>query len=249
MQYPDWWEHARPGILDVSKGFPDLLQGILEGITPHKLIGKNPYLFRAKAPAEADQLANDLIEAFLSSSEETCFGKILEDIAIVVCKHAKGGWKSGIQGIDLEYDDDSGRSIIQIKSGINWGNSSQRKKLAQDFKDAATRLRQGAVRNVRAVEGVCYGPSRCDDRGTYYRIVGDAFWEDISEWEDAGRAVLHMIGKQAKGGTIELEDARVAARENVLEYFERAGVADKSGVIDWNALYDIINTSAGRRPK
>ncbi len=43
---------------------------------------KNPYLFRAKNITTANQLASALLEAHLSSSEETHFGSFLEEIAI-----------------------------------------------------------------------------------------------------------------------------------------------------------------------
>lgn len=41
-----------------------------------------------------------VIDAYLSSSEETIFGNILEDIAIIICSKAKQGYKSGIANID-----------------------------------------------------------------------------------------------------------------------------------------------------
>ena len=68
-----------------------------------------------------------VIGAYLSSSEETIFGGVLEKIAILICKHAKGGRKSSAEGIDLEYESNGERTIMQIKSGTNWGNSSQHK--------------------------------------------------------------------------------------------------------------------------
>lgn len=46
-----------------------------------------------------------IVDAFLSSSEETMFGNVLEGIAIDICSHAKGGRKSSTESIDLEYDE------------------------------------------------------------------------------------------------------------------------------------------------
>jgi len=47
-----------------------------------------------------------------------------------------GGRKSGITNIDLEFDTDGKRNIVTIKSGPNWGNSSQIAKTVADFKTA-----------------------------------------------------------------------------------------------------------------
>jgi len=43
----------------------------------------------------------------------------LEGLAIYIAKMTYGGWKSGITGIDLEFDKDEKRYIVDIKSGPN----------------------------------------------------------------------------------------------------------------------------------
>jgi len=51
------------------------------------------------------------------------------------------GRKSAVQGIDLEFDNEGVRYIVAIKSGPNWGNSSQIAKMRSDFKTASKTLR------------------------------------------------------------------------------------------------------------
>jgi len=65
---------------------------------------KNPYLFRAKYLLTAEQIVRSLTDAFISSNEETIFGDWLEGLAIFVNGKVYGGRKSGINGIDLEFD-------------------------------------------------------------------------------------------------------------------------------------------------
>jgi hypothetical protein len=65
---------------------------------------KNPYLFKAKSFFTAEQIIKGLLDAFISSNEETIFGDWLEGLAIFINQKAYGGWKSGITGIDLEFD-------------------------------------------------------------------------------------------------------------------------------------------------
>lgn len=244
MQYPDWWERAEPDIHAAISDFADWMQTKIATIKPHKLIVKNPYLFRARAPTGADQLAARLIDAFLSSSEETRFGDILEQTAISICREAKGGRKSGASGIDLEYDEDGTRTLMQIKSGTNWGNSSQHKKLVSDFQAATRVLRQGGDIQVRCVEGICYGASGVKERGSHVRLVGNAFWNDISGWSGAGRAVLHIVGHHAANG---LTEVVAAARASVVEHLEQSG-ATRDGMVDWDRLYDLIMAPRGTWP-
>lgn len=86
-----------------------------------KVLGKkNPYLFKAKYVLTAQDIIKSLTDAFISSQEETIFGDWLEGLAIFINEKVHAGRKSGIPGIDLEFDKDNIRYIITIKSGPNW---------------------------------------------------------------------------------------------------------------------------------
>ena len=244
LPHPDWWKQAEPDIHASISDFAEWMQNKVATIKPYQLIVKNPYLFRARAPQTANQLAARLIDAFLSSSEETRFGDILESTAIAICREAKGGWKSSADGIDLEYDEGGTRTIMQIKSGTNWGNSSQRKKLVSDFQSAVRTLRQGQGVQVRCVEGICYGPSGLKDYGSHIRLVGNTFWQDISGWLDTGRAVLRIVEHHAANG---LTEVIATARASVVDYLQRAG-ATTHGDVNWDRLYDLIMMPTRERP-
>src|SRR4030043_23368 len=102
---------------------------------------KNPYLFKAKNVLLAQDLVKILLDAYLSSQEETIFGNFLEGLAIFVNKKAYKGQKSSTQGIDLEFNKEKVCYIVAIKSGPNWGNSSQVRKMREDFRKAKQTLR------------------------------------------------------------------------------------------------------------
>jgi len=72
---------------------------------------KNPYLFKAKYVLTADQIIRGIVDAHISSSEEGIFGDWLEGLAIFINEKVYGGKKSGITGIDLEFDNDDKRYI------------------------------------------------------------------------------------------------------------------------------------------
>jgi len=121
------------------------------------LIKKNPYLFRAKNITKASELIDGTLEAFLSSSEEKLFGDFLEQLAIFIASKTTGGRKSSTQGMDLEFENEGISFVVSIKSGPNWGNSSQHAKLAADFTAAEIRLRQGLHKNnIQKVLGICF---------------------------------------------------------------------------------------------
>ena len=70
---------------------------------PDLLRRKNPYLFKSKNITVASDLIRSLLDAYLSSQEETLFGDFLEGLAIYVAETVHGGWKSSATGIDLEF--------------------------------------------------------------------------------------------------------------------------------------------------
>lgn len=176
-------------------------------------------------------------DAYLSSSEETMFGNVLEEVAIAICANAKGGRKSGISNIDLEYDEGRTRTIIQIKSGVNWGNSSQHRALRTAFANATRVLRQGTRLEVRCVEGICYGRSEVKDRGTHIRLVGHCFWRDISDWDGTATGVMQLLGKHASNG---LYDARRQACDRMVEFLRESGAVSDDGTVRWHELLNLV---------
>jgi hypothetical protein len=107
---------------------------ILNNLKLHKILKtKNPYLFKAKNLNVASDLIREILDAYLSSSEEKLFGDFLELLAIFVAQKNYHGKKFAAPGIDLELFKDNIHYIISIKSGQNWGNSSQQKKQEHDF--------------------------------------------------------------------------------------------------------------------
>lgn len=202
------------------------------------LFKKNPYLFKAKAFASAPDIVKSLVDAFLSSREETIFGNWLEGLAIFINGKVYDGKKSSTPGIDLEFDKDGIRYIVAIKSGPNWGNSSQLKKMILDFNTARRTLKtsSGSNLHVEAVNGCCYGRDNNPDKeDNYSKLCGQAFWEFISGEPDLYTAIIEPLGHHAK----EKNDAFHEAYGKVLNRFSQEFMthfckADYS--IDWGKL-------------
>ena len=190
----------------------------LENLRLNKLLKKNPYLFRAKNLKTAGELVQSLLDAFLSSSEEKLFGDFLENLAIFIAGRTCGGHKSTAPGIDLEFEHKGIYYIVSIKSGSNWGNSSQQSKLAEDLRKAVVRVKQsrhGA--NVQSVLGICYGKTRTSYLRGYLKVVGQNFWYLISEDEDLYTDIIEPIGYRAK----EHNDTFCEGKARVVNRFTR----------------------------
>lgn len=211
------------------------------------LMRKNPYLFKAKYSLTAEQIVKSLVDAHISSNEETLFGDWLEGLAIFINRKVFDGRKSGITGIDLEFDNDGRRYIVAIKSGPSWGNSSQVKKLRTDFTTAIKTLRtSNSQLNIVAVNGCCYGRCSKSDRGDYLKYCGQRFWEFISGDSTLFTAIVEPLGHRAK----ERNDDFVASYSQMINKFTRDfanSFCKANGEIDWEGL--VLFNSATVRPR
>lgn len=199
---------------------------------------KNPYLFKAKHFLTAEQIIKGLTDAFISSNEETIFGDWLEGLAIFINQKVYNGWKSGITGIDLEFDKENIRYIITIKSGPNWGNSSQVSKMRADFITAKKTLRtSGSNLIVQAVNGCCYGKDNKPDKGDYFKYCGQEFWKFISGIENLYIDIIQPLGYRAR----ERNDAFLESYAKMVNKFTREFTeefCDDKGMIAWEKLVE-----------
>ena len=197
---------------------------------------KNPYLFKAKNMLTAEQIIKGFLEAHISSNEEGIFGDWLEGLAIFINNIVYGGWKSGIKGIDLEFDNDNNRYIVNIKSGPNWGNSSQIEKMKSDFNSAKRTLRTSNSKvNIIAVNGCCYGRDNNPDKGSYFKYCGQQFWEFISGDSDLFVKIIEPLGHKAK----ERNDEFITSYSQIINLFTREfsnTYCKQNGNIDWEKL-------------
>ncbi len=199
---------------------------------------KNPYLFKAKNLNLASDLVITLLDAHLSSSEEKLFGDFLEELAIFVAAKSYGGRKSGAQGIDLEFERNNALHIVSIKSGPNWGNSSQQSKQQADFQRAIRVIRQSNhALDVRAVLGICYGKTKTSYLRGYLKLVGQNFWYYISGNAELYKNIIEPLGYRAK----ERNERFMEERAKIINLSTQElldGFASTDGQIDWEKLVE-----------
>nr|CBX30923.1 hypothetical protein N47_E44350 [uncultured Desulfobacterium sp.] len=206
---------------------------------------KNPYLFKVKYIVTAGDFIKTILDAHLSSQEETLFGGFLEGLAIYICNFVYNGTKSSTEGIDLELEKDSSKYIVSIKSGPNWGNSSQINKMKDNFRKAKRILGTNisSSLNVIAVNGCCYGKDNIPDKGEYLKLCGQRFWAFVSGNENLYTELIDPLGHKAKEKNDQfLEEYGKVVNKFSLEFMEM--FCDSTGSIHWDK---VIQFNSGKK--
>lgn len=199
---------------------------------------KNPYLYRAKGIESAYEFVKSLVDGFLASHEETIFGNWLEELALFVCKLSFAGHKSSTEGIDLEFERDGIRYLVSIKSGPNWGNSSQIKQMVRNFERISKILPKGI--KFEFIEGCCYGRCGVQRKGFYSKYCGKYFWELISGIDTLFTDIIEPIGYKAK----EKNEKYLREYEKLINRLSAEFMNDfcwKDGAINWEKLVSFVS--------
>lgn len=224
----------------IEANIPSFHQRRLESLTGLSLLKvlkrKNPYLFRAKNLTTAPELVKGILDAHLSSQEETIFGSFLEELAIHVCKETFGGRKSSAEGIDLEFERDQVYCIVSIKSGPNWGNSGQIQKMIQNFAKARRILGTNRKsQKIVCVNGCCYGIEHSEEKDDYVKKCGQRFWGFISGDDNLYVTIVEPLGYRAR----ERNEQFQTEYAKVINRFTREFIGefcDADGAISWRKL-------------
>lgn len=223
----------------------------LEGLQSLKLAAilrrKNPYLFKAKNVELAGDLVKGIVDAFLSSQEETIFGNLLEGFALHVSHKLYGGFKSELKSVDLEFERAGVHHIVGIKSGTNWGNSDQINRMRDNFKAARRILsKRGVTCKIVAVNGCIYGrdnnplKTHADREKRYYKYAGQAFWEFISGDDNLYREIIAPIDREARLKDETFKKAYAAKVNEMTQDFTNNFMTPENQ-IDWLKLIDYVS--------
>lgn len=195
---------------DVIKPFYDIRLKRLESAKLSDISKrKNPYLFKAKNIETAGDLAKSILDAFLSSQEETIFGDLMENLAIHICHLVFNGKKAEegkYRSVDLIFERDNKIFVVGIKSGPNWGNSDQVNTLKRNLKLSKKIIRAEIdKKKIITVNGCMYGRDNAphkinknDPEISYFKICGQPFWELISGDNQLYKKIIQPLDKEAK---------------------------------------------------
>jgi hypothetical protein len=213
------------------------------------LFRKNPYLFKAKNVLTSEVLVRSILDAFLSSQEETLFGDFLEGLAVFVCGKVYGGIKPSqnqFTGIDLIFQNDGKLFIVEIKSGPHWGNASQIAKMIQNFEAAKQTLRaEYPDTEIVAVNGCSYGrDNKPAKKAGYWKLCGQDFWSFISGNDELYTEIIEPLGHQAVQKNEEFVEA-YAQIVNKFTYEFTGLYCASDGTIDWARIVRLTSQRRG----
>ena len=187
-----------------------------------------------------------VVDAFLSSQEETIFGNLLEGFAIYVSRTLYGGFKSELKSVDLEFERDDVYYVVGIKSGTTWGNSDQVNRMRDNFKAAKQLLRERGHAEVAAVNGCIYGKdsrplkSHADPDRQYYKYAGQEFWHFVSGDDNLYQEIIRPIDEEARQKDETFQKAYASKVNEMTQDFTNNFMTPENQ-IDWLKLIDYVS--------
>ncbi len=199
---------------------------------------KNPYLYRAKAMENASEIVENVLSAFVTSSEETIFGNcFFEPLAIA----ASGGNKALAEGIDIMVHDNNNNVIyaVAVKSGPSVFNADSKKRQEQNFM-SASKLAQQARARYEAYIGYAYGKKKESGRGKpkmYQELAGKRFWAELTGDEDFYLKIIEFMGELPEQYVAAYKESYNKASNRLVREFSNK-FCKEDGSIDWEQLVE-----------
>lgn len=241
-------EKVQKAIAEALESFYKSLIAKIDSININDIIkSKNPYLYRAKAINKAHDIIDSILQAFVSSSEETIFGNVFfEPLAIA----ASNGKKSLAEGVDIDISDDSAKLqyAIAVKSGTSVFNADSKKRQADNFARARKLAAQGHY-NFSAIVGYAYGTKQESDRGRakiYIEVAGEEFWTMLTGDKDFYKKIITFMGELPEKYVDDYNVSYDKACNRLVRDFSRE-FCNEDGSIDWEKLVEFNSGSPARK--
>jgi hypothetical protein len=217
----------------------------LEKLSLRKVLTKkNPYLYRALGVENASEIVEQILAAFVISSDETIFGNcFFEPLA----RLASGGKVSDAEGVDFAVELPDGYLAVAVKSGPNWGNRDQHKRQSTNFDALRNRLYK-IQKRFDPLVGQCYGQQSSEptENSRFRRRSGQAFWQEITGDPEFYLRIVRLMDDVPARNRPKYRILWDQAVNRFTAEFIR-DFCDTTGAIDWDKL--VALSSAVRRPK
>lgn len=203
---------------------------------------KNPYMFRAIGLQDASEIIDQLLSAYMSSSDEGIFGDaFFEPLA----KELSGGVSAPSEGVDIAIETDEMYKAIAIKSGPSVYNRDSKKKQNENFMSLRSRMLK-LQKHYEALVGYCYGRkvSEPNDKKIFRELAGQAFWADITGDEGVYVAIIQVM----RNKPLEHKEQYMAEWAKAKNLFTREFIdkyCTEAGAVDWEK---IVKFNSGRKP-
>lgn len=200
---------------------------------------KNPYLFRAIGVENANDIIEQLLTAYMNSSDEGIFGDaFFEPLA----KYASGGGVSPTEGVDVTIETAFKYTAIAVKSGTSVFNSDSKKKQIQNFETLGARLRK-LQKQFDPLIGYCYGKKRSRAKKNFRELAGQEFWQEITGDPDFYLKIIQLMKDKPKQHLPKFKAAWDMAINKFTGQFIQM-FCDPDGKINWSKLTEF---NSGRK--
>jgi hypothetical protein len=236
---PDRLERKISDLLDTF--FRRRIDRLQELKLDERLGSKNPYLFKAIGVADASDIVTALLDAHISSSDETIFGnEFFEPLAKWVAEKSFEGQHdvtvqvSGAEGCDILLSKADENQAIAIKSGPKVFNAQSRGKQISEFRKIERILKKDR-KLFLAIVGYCYGRKKQKGGGDFTEIAGQQLWQHLTGHSDFYLQIIHLMKlKPIEHRPQFTQEYEKAKNRFVLEFLMKYAFPD--GSIDWDKL-------------
>lgn len=214
---------------------------------------KNPYLYKAIGALDPIEVIDEILKAYLTSSDEGVFGEtFFEPIA----KAVSGGVVSPSEGVDIAIETQDRYIAIAMKSGPNPFNSSQVKRQSDEFETLRRRLTK-LRKQFDPVLGHGYGrkQSPATKKKVYRDLSGQLLWEELTGDPDFYLKLIRLMQKDVVENhrveyQFEYKRARAIYLKEFLEDFCANGIVDWEKLVKFNSGRDKVDLPRRtRKPK
>ncbi len=222
----------------IAKSLDDFYRRRIQRLSTLKLknlvLRKNPYLLKAIGSDDPVKVVEEIMKAYLSSSDEGLFGdSFFEPIA----KAVSGGTVSPSEGVDIAIETPQRYKAISVKSGPNPFNSSQVKRQSDEFVTLRRRLTK-LRKQFDPILGHAYGKKQSlPSKNKIYRdISGQRFWSELTGDTKFYIKLIQLMEKNVIENHItEYQSEFIKARTVYLREFTN-NFCLKDGAIDWEKV-------------
>lgn len=205
---------------------------------------KNPYMYKAIGALDPVDVIDEILKAYLSSSDEEIFGDaFFEPIA----KAVSGGVVSPTEGVDIAIETTDRYTAIAMKSGPNPFNSSQIKRQSDEFETLRRRLIK-LRKQFDPVLGHGYGrkQSPSTPKKLFRDSSGQQFWEELTGDSDFYLKLVRFMEKSAVEAhrpeyQAAYKQARAIYLQEFLSDFCVNGLVDWEKLVQFNSGKDLVN--------
>jgi hypothetical protein len=216
-----------------------------------RLSSKNPYLFRAIGVADASEIVKELLDAHISSSDETIFGNVFfEPLAKWVAAKSFEGQSgtavqvSGAEGCDILLTKPGQNEAIAVKSGPKVFNAQSRGKQILEFKKIDRILKKDG-KLFLALVGYCYGRKKQKDVKDFTEMAGQKLWEHLTGEPDFYLRIIRLMRQKPIEHRPKFQEQYNNAKNLFVREF-LTKYALPNGSIDWDKL--VVKVSAVNSP-